>query len=59
MPGQVRLRVRYRTFATPWFDYLFLSPDELGDIADGTGWRVARIVGDADPGYVAVLEKES
>jgi SAM-dependent methyltransferase len=56
MPGQVRLRIRYRTYATPWFDYLFLSPDELDRIVAGTGWHVARIRTD-EPQYLAVLEK--
>jgi hypothetical protein len=58
MPGQLRLRVRYREHATPWFDYLFASPDELGDLVAGTGWRIARRLDDGGPFYVAVLEKE-
>lgn len=57
MPGQVRLRIRYRTYATPWFDYLFLSPDELDRIVAGTGWHVARMRTD-EPQYLAVLEKD-
>ena len=28
MPGQLRLRVRYRDLTGPWFDYLIVSPDE-------------------------------
>jgi SAM-dependent methyltransferase len=56
MSGQLRLRIRYRDLATPWFDYLFLSREELGDLVDGTGWRLARTI-DHPPGYVAVLEK--
>jgi SAM-dependent methyltransferase len=56
LPGQLRLRVRHRTAATPWFDYLMVSPEELARIVDGTGWRVARVL-DSDDTYVAVLEK--
>ena len=56
MGGQIRLRIRYHELATPWFDYLFLSRDELRDLVDGTGWRLARTIDDG-PGYVAVLEK--
>lgn len=56
MSGQLRLRIRYRDLASPWFDYLFLSQDELRDLVDGTGWRLARTIVDP-PGYVAVLEK--
>ncbi len=37
MSGQIRLRVRYKQYATPWFDYLFVSKSEMEDILDGTG----------------------
>jgi SAM-dependent methyltransferase len=56
MSGQIRIRVRYRDQATPWFDYLMVSPDELRELAEPAGWRVARIL-DSDDTYVAVLEK--
>lgn len=58
MPGQVRLRIRYRRHATPWFDYLFVSPDEMEAILRPTPWRIREILGD-DPGgqYVAILGK--
>lgn len=59
MPGQIRLRVRHRTFATPWFDYLMVSKEELEAILQNTGWT-ARTYLDAtrwEGVYVAVLEK--
>ena len=37
MPGQVRMRVRHRKYATPWFDYLLVSRDEMKNILTGTG----------------------
>jgi SAM-dependent methyltransferase len=55
MGGVERLRVRYRQYATPWYDVLFASRDEVTRLAAGTGWRVARFIDDG-PGYVAVLE---
>jgi len=55
MPGQLRIRIRYRMLATPWFDYLLASKDEIRAIVDGTGWRVDRFVEAKGPGYVAVL----
>lgn len=58
LPGQVRMRVRYRRLATPWFDYLFVSRAELADLVAGTGWRVKRVIDADGPTYVAVLEKE-
>lgn len=60
MPGQNRLRIRHRLLATPWFDYLLVTPDELAGLAEGAGWRVARVEHDTDPSlalYVALLEK--
>jgi len=58
MDGQLRIRIRYRKLATPWFDYLFVSEDELRGLLDGTGWRLARRIEDGGPFYVAVIEKE-
>ena len=46
LPGQVRIRIRYRQYATPWFDCLFVS------------WTVGRLVDDGGLQYVAVLEKD-
>jgi SAM-dependent methyltransferase len=58
MPGQIRMRVRHHNLVGPWFDYLFLSREELAALVEGTGWRVARVIGGEEgPGYVAVLEK--
>lgn len=56
LPGQLRVRVRYRASSTPWFDYLQVSPTELAEVLDGTGWRLERTLGDG-PGYVAVIQK--
>lgn len=58
LPGQLRLRVRYKSMIGPWFDYLMVSPEEMKQIVAGTGWRIAQIVwreGEVD--YTAVLEK--
>lgn len=62
MPGQLRIRVRYRDYATRWFDYLIVSPEEMEDILAGTGWHVRRFIsdnGEDDDHYVAVIEKEA
>jgi SAM-dependent methyltransferase len=57
MGGQLRIRVRYRQFSTPWFDYLIISPKEMKEIVAGTGWRVQRFVKSGGYSYVAVMEK--
>lgn len=53
--GVERLRVRYRQYATPWYDALFASRDELVRLTDASGWVVGRFI-DHGAGYVAVLE---
>jgi len=57
MPGQIRIRVRFQGSATPWFDYLFVSPSEMQDIVAGTGWKVTRIIEDDAVAYIAMIEK--
>jgi SAM-dependent methyltransferase len=57
MAGQIRLRVRYRTYATPWFDYLMVSKEEMADILDSTYWKIARFIDSDGPMYVAILDK--
>jgi SAM-dependent methyltransferase len=56
MSGVERLRVRYRNYATPWYDVLFASRDELTQITAHSGWVMRRFIDDG-PGYVAVLER--
>jgi SAM-dependent methyltransferase len=56
MSGQLRLRVRHRDLAGPWFDYLIVSPEEMAGIVEGTGWTIRRLVQDEGSYYVAVLE---
>ena len=58
MSGQLRIRIRYKTHATPWFDYLFVSRDEMRELIEGTGWRIVRFIEPRGGRYVAVLEKE-
>lgn len=58
MSGQLRLRVRYKKYATPWFDYLLVSKDEMQNVLDGTGWQVKSFLDSDDPMYVAIIEKE-
>jgi len=57
LPGQVRIRVRYRRYATPWFDYLLVSRDEMRAILRGTGWTATRFLPPRGPLYVALITK--
>jgi 2-polyprenyl-3-methyl-5-hydroxy-6-metoxy-1,4-benzoquinol methylase len=55
--GQTRVRVRFRQYATPWLDLLFVSPDELRDILAGTGWQMHQLLGDEHGQYIVVIDK--
>ena len=59
MPGQVRIRARYRTCVGDWFDYLLVSPKEMKELVVGMGWRVGRfILSNERPLYVGILQRE-
>ena len=58
MSGQIRMRIRHRQFATPYFDYLMVSLKELAQIVDGTGWQITRRFEGAGPLYAVVLERQ-
>ena len=55
MPGQIRLRIRYREAATPWFDYLLLSLEEVRAIAAEAGWAVGEVLTGEGSAYAVVL----
>jgi SAM-dependent methyltransferase len=57
MPGQARIRILYRRYRTPWFDFLMVSQDEMKTLLEGTGWNIERIIDETDGIYVAILEK--
>ena len=60
MPGQVRIRARYRTYVGGWFDYLLVSPEEMKELVIETGWRVeCFVLSNESPLYVGVLQKEA
>ena len=58
MSGQVRIRVRYKIYQTPWFDYLMVSQIEMQDILDGSGWSISDIFSGRGADYIAIIEKE-
>lgn len=59
MGGQLRLRIRYRDYKTPWFDYLIVSKKEMEEILDGTGWYLERTYDHPKmTWYMAVIGKD-
>ncbi len=60
MTGQLKVRIRYRKFVTPWHDYLFVSKAEMMDILTDTGWHIEEILdNEAVEQYIAVLVKDN
>lgn len=57
MPGQWRIRIRYRNLRTPWFDHLTVSEAEMRELLDGTGWRIGRLEPGPAGRYSALLLK--
>jgi len=57
MSGQIRLRARYRTYATPWFDYLMVSKEKMVDILDSTDWKITKFIDSDRSTYVAIIDK--
>jgi SAM-dependent methyltransferase len=58
MPGQLRIRVRFKKYIGNWFDYLLVSKSQMKDILKGTGWKVRKFIDSDKSIYIAVIEKE-
>ncbi|MGB2875193.1 MAG: methyltransferase domain-containing protein [Gaiellaceae bacterium] len=59
MPGHLRIRIRYGNYTSAWFDYLLASPEEMAELAEGTGWELRQVIDEGDRVYVGVLERRS
>ena len=57
MSGQIRLRVRYKTYKSAWFDWLIVSRDEMREMLEDTGWKLTKTIEITGPRYIAVIEK--
>ena len=57
MSGQLRIRVRYKKYVTPYFDYLMVSRDEMNKILKDTGWKINKFIDGKAGMYVAIIEK--
>lgn len=58
MPGQLRIRIRFRNFIGDWFDYLLVSKKEMKEILKDTGWKVRKFIDSDNYMYSAIIEKE-
>ncbi|MCW4014860.1 MAG: class I SAM-dependent methyltransferase [Candidatus Bathyarchaeota archaeon] len=59
MSGQVRIRTRFETYVSGWFDYLMVSKKEMLDVIKGTWWTVREFIDSGDSKYVAIIGKTS
>ncbi len=57
MAGELRLRVRFKNYIGDWFDYLFVSLEEIENILKGTKWVIDKVVGEESPTYIVVIKK--
>ena len=55
--GEMRIRDRYRDYASPWYPFLMVSKAEMAELLDGTGWHVAKCIDEDAASYVAIIEK--
>jgi len=56
MPGQMRIRGRYKRYQTDWYDYLLVSKNEMQKIIDGSGWEIEKFI-DSEDLYIVILKK--
>lgn len=57
MGGQIRMRHRFRQYVGKWFDYLFVSKEEMKEILEGTGWTAEIFIEPEDSQYIAIIKK--
>jgi 2-polyprenyl-3-methyl-5-hydroxy-6-metoxy-1,4-benzoquinol methylase len=58
MAGQIKMRVRYGKRVGEWFDYLFVSREEMRDILVDTEWRIEELIESSKANYFAVIGKK-
>lgn len=58
MPGQRRIRIRFRSYCSDWFDYLGVSKSEMEEILKNTGWKVKKYFDSERSSFIAIIEKE-
>ena len=59
MPGQLRIRIRYKKYVSPWFDYLLASKEEIEKILGDTVWMTEEFIDGKAGMYIAVMKKRN
>ena len=52
------MRVRHGKVIGAWFDYLFVSPEEMREIIADTDWQIKEFTGSDEANYFAVIERK-
>jgi len=55
--GEVRIRVRYQNYISPWFNYWLAAKSEIQKLLDGTDWHVQKFIESKGPIYIAIIVK--
>lgn len=58
LSGQIRFRIRYDKYSTPYYDYLFVDKSELKEIVSHTKWKIDKYFENKGNVYIAILKKE-
>jgi len=58
MGGQLRMRVRFGKTIGEWFDYLFVSPEEMQAILKDTDWQIKEFIEPEAVSYFAIIGKK-
>jgi len=58
MSGQMKIRLRFSQYIGEWFDYLFVSKQEMQEILKDSGWKIKKFIDYNNPTYTAIIEKE-
>lgn len=58
LPGQTRIRVRFKKYIGDWFEYLIVSKIEMKKILKNTGWKIKKVIDSDKSFYIAIIEKE-
>jgi len=59
MAGQIRMRFRFGRLVGDWFDYLFVSPEEMVEIVKDSDWRIQEFIDAEKANYVAIIGRKS
>lgn len=58
MSGQIRIRARFGKIIGDWFDYLFVSPEEMQNILKDTDWQIKEFLAPEAVSYFAIIGKK-